>query len=248
MKIANSSGEKLDVLIEDKKDADITLMLAHGFGADKHESFHLFDDFSKALSPHFRILRFDFSGYGQSEGKQEEVDYQKHAQDLKAVLNYVQKTYPGQIYLYAHSMGCFVTALLNPSGIQKTIFGAPPSIATDTINIVKNRILAKKGEYNPQGISIYPRSSGSSQKIGPTFWSVLKDFDAPKLIDNFAKNTNLLVLKPMQDDVTGNDNYDYYQKISGLTYQPINGNHSFTKPEDRKVFFKKIKEFLLTSS
>ncbi|MEA3354889.1 MAG: alpha/beta fold hydrolase [Patescibacteria group bacterium] len=245
MKLLNPSGEKIDFIVEGKKDSDKTLVLVHGFGVDKNESFNLFVDFSEVLGQHFRIIRFDFTGYGESEGKQVDVNLQKHTHDLKTIIDYVKKTFPGKIYLYAHSLGSFITAMLNPNGIDKIIFGAPPSNPCDIAKVFKARIKAKGGKYNPQGISIYPRTLYGIQKLGPSFWKVIKNFDEHQAITNLTQKTNLLILKPMQDDIAGNNNYEHYKEIKNLTYQEINGNHSFTKPEDRQVLIKKIKQFLL---
>ena len=247
MKLTNPSGEKIDFVVEGKKDSDKTLILIHGFGVGKNEGMNLFLDFVKALKNNLRIIRFDFTGYGLSEGKDIDVNYQKQSQDLNTIINYVKKTYKGQIFIYAHSMGCFVTALLSPTGITKTIFGAPPSTAKDIASMIQTRIKTKGGIVEEQGITIYPRSSGATTKIGPSFWQSLKDFDEHHAITNLAQKTKLLILKPMQDDVAGNDNYQHYQQIPNLIYQEINGNHSFTKPKDRQILIQKIKQFLLIS-
>lgn len=47
----------------------------------------------------------------------------------------------------------------------------------------------------------------------------------------------------MQDDVVGNEYFEEYKKIPGLEYVEVNGDHSFRKPEERKVVIEKIKDF-----
>lgn len=114
LKINNLTGEKLDVLIEGNLQAKTTVIFVHGFAVDKHETAVYFDDLVIVFGNNYRIIRFDFSGCGESEGNLEEKDYEKWADDLKIVVDYVKKTYKGSLYIFAQSMGCFVIALANP--------------------------------------------------------------------------------------------------------------------------------------
>ncbi|MBT7553196.1 alpha/beta fold hydrolase [bacterium] len=247
MKINNPSGENIDFVIEGDQNSSKTLILVHGFGTGKDESQNLFPDFVKSLKGSLRIIRFDFTGYGLSEGRDVDVDYIKQTKDLNTIINYVNNNFSGQIYIYAHSMGCFITAMLNPEGIAKTILGAPPSTAADIGPAIQDRIIKQGGRVDEKGITIYPRSSGDITKIGPSFWQVIKNLDEHQAVVRLAENTKLLILKPMQDDVAGNDNYEHYKQIKNLTYQEINGGHNFSKPEDREVLIQKVKKFLLDS-
>ena len=109
--INNPRNEQLHTLIEGQPDADTTIIFVHGFGTNKDEGENLFADVSQALNKRFRTIRFDFSGYGQSQGRQEDVDLNKQAEDLAAVLEYTRHNYSGQINILAHSMGTYVACL-----------------------------------------------------------------------------------------------------------------------------------------
>lgn len=244
LKLLNQYNEKLDVLVEGNQDAGKSIIFVHGFGSNKNEGFNLFVDVSKALKKDFRIIRFDFSGFGQSEGKQEDVNYKKQTKDLKIVLNYVKQKFSGPIYIYAHSMGSFVTALFSPDDIEKIIFTSPPSTAIVTYQMWQERIKAKGGKVNLKGITIYPRTSGAVQTLGPSFWRVLKNFKEHQTIATLADKTQLIVFKPLQDEVTGNDNYGHYKKIPNLQYIELNGDHNFTKAKNRNKLIKYIKKLL----
>lgn len=89
VKIKNNLGEQLDALIEGNEKSKVTIVFVHGFGTDKNETENLFTDIATALKSQFRIIRFDLTGYGKSEGKQEETNYNKHAEDLKSVFDWV---------------------------------------------------------------------------------------------------------------------------------------------------------------
>jgi len=245
IKIINLFGEKLDIWIEGSLKARTTIILVHGFATDKHETAGYFDDLSKALGKQFRIVRFDLSGCGQSEGKTEDINYRKHAQDLESIINYVKKSYSGRIFILAQSMGCFITALLNPLGIAKSVFTGLPNSNTKYIaKRLKERFGARKGGIiDYKGISIFPRSTGKSQRIGPLFWKELFSLDPAIKVEVYSNNTKLLVIHPKQDEVVGNEYLIEYSRIPNIEIMWIDGDHSFRKKENRKALIETIQQY-----
>ena len=246
LKIKNFQGEKLDVLIEGNSDSRKTVVFVHGFGTNKNGGENLFVDISQVLQNDFRIVRFDFSGYGKSEGKSESVDYIKQGEDLITIIKYIRENFEGEIYLIAHSMGTLVTALLCPKGIKKAVFtGIPEEDPLKTLDTIKNRIQAKeKGVFDERGISFYSRSSGEVQKIGCSFWEVLRSIEPVKMFESFSKKTELILFKPQQDEVVGNEFFENCRKSEVLNWVELPGDHNFSTKGDRKELIKRIKEFL----
>lgn len=216
-RIKNKFGEEIDTLIEGNMNANKNLLFVHGLGVDKDESGNYFVDVSNALTSNFRIVRFDFTGYGKSQGKQEEADYKKHSLDIQTILNWIKQKFSSNTYILAHSMGTFVVSLLSPSDIIKTVFtGIPNSDTTFIFEHLKKRIESRPGgKVDENGITIFPRTSGEIQKYGPNFWRVMKEFNPVKSITEFAKKTHLLIIHPKQDDVVGGEFMDEYKKIPG---------------------------------
>jgi len=247
-KIKNTSGEKLDVLIEGNLKSKEILIFVHGFGTDKNEGFASFLDLSSYFIKDYLIIRFDLSGYGKSEGNDYDFQFQKAAGDLETIINYARKNYPQkEINIIAHSLGTFITSILSPALIKKTIFTSVPNSNTSfIIREMQNRIIAHGGQINEKGQTIYPRSSGVVQKIGKDFWRTLRNFYPLKQIKTFGNKTNLIIFKPKQDDVLKNKYFSEYKKIKNIRYVEINGNHNFTNPKDRLNLFKEIKKFLLS--
>jgi hypothetical protein len=67
-----------------------TVILAHGFSANKEES-GMFDDIAKSLSDiGILVFRFDFSGCGESEGDFSETSLSKLKSELSNILDFVQ--------------------------------------------------------------------------------------------------------------------------------------------------------------
>lgn len=245
IKIKNKFGDELDTLIEGNDESNTTIVFVHGFGVDKNESFNYFADITLSLEGQFRLVRFDFSGYGKSGGKQEDVNYQKQAGDLGCVIDYVRANFPGKLFIVAHSMGTFVTSFLCPTGVEKTVFtGIPNSNTNYIIERLKGRISSRDGAFvNTEGITTYPRTFGPAQKIGPSFWKVLGEFKPVDVVSRYAKKTNLLVIHFNQDNIAGNDYMNEYDAIKEAKILWLDGDHNATKKEDREMVIKMIQEF-----
>jgi pimeloyl-ACP methyl ester carboxylesterase len=244
--IRNKFGERIDTLVEGKEDADTTIIFAHGLGTGKDEGENLFRDIANAMGSQFRTVRFDFTGYGQSEGRQKDVSIEKHTHDLAAVLDFVRQKYQGKVDIIGHSMGTFVVSLLAPEGIDKTIFtGLPSEDRQESIDKLQKKIRDKGGVVDENGISKYPRTSGGVQDIGPDFWRVQRELNPAEKFEAYSHKTKLVAFKPLQDEVVVNGKFDGYKKIDSLEYFEVNGTHNFSKPEDRQELIKKIEAVLL---
>lgn len=245
IKIPNKQNELLDVWIEGNEKSKTSIIFVHGFAANKHYDY--FDTAAKEFSGNYRIVRFDFSGCGKSEGKLEDKNFNNWSEDLNAILDYVKNKYQGKIVLIAHSMGIFITSLLSPKNIFKTVFtGAPNSDTQYVIDFISKTVLSRKqGIINYKGISIFPRSFGEIQKIGPSFWSVLKSFKPVEKITEFSTKTDVFMIHMKQDQIIGGKFLEEYSIIPNTKIKWLNGDHSFTKKEDRKKLIKEIRNFLI---
>ncbi len=245
MKLLNQSREQIDILVEGNSRSAKTVIFVHGFGTDKNGGENIFVDISNSLQKDFRIVRFDFTGCGESEGSQEDVNFEKQAKDLKTVLDWIKKEFKGRKFIIAHSQGNFVVSKLCPDNIEKTVFSAIPNANTEhIIRFIQERIRVKGGKVNEKGISIFPRSSGEVQKVGPIFWKNLRQFDALKSVSEYAKKTQLLIIHPLQDEIVGNKYLEAYKYIPGVEYVELGGSHNYSKREDRGEMIQVIKDFV----
>jgi pimeloyl-ACP methyl ester carboxylesterase len=244
MKVFNRQNEALDVLVEGKMDANETIVFAHGRGSNKHENILV--NISKELEDKYRIVRFDFSSCGESEGKSEDGDIDKWATDLNAVLEFVRSEFPtSKINILAHSLGGFITANASPDNINKIIMtGIPNSDANFTIERSVKRMIAKGGTIDFEGISTYPRSSGRIDKVGPNYWKALQKFNPLSSVEDLAKKTELTLVHPIQDDVIGNEHMEEYKTVPKVNYIELDGDHSFSTMISRINLINKINEIL----
>lgn len=246
--IINVYGERLDTLVEGPDTASRTIIFVHGFGTDKHETHRFFDDLSLGLQRNFRVVRFDLSGCGKSDGRLEEKDFETWGQDLKTVITHTRNKYQGTIHIFAQSMGGFVVAMACPEGVAKTVFtGLPNSNTNFVIEKLVHRFQSRlNATIDFGGISIIPRSSGRNQMIGPTFWRVLRLFNPAYAVKKFSEKTKLLIIHPKDDEIVGHEYLSQYAKIPGVVVKWLNGNHGFQNIEDRNVLIKTIESFYLT--
>jgi len=250
--ISNLYGEALDVLITGVRPekAKAINVYVHGFGTDKNEGFASFMDLSNAFDKQFINIRFDQSGYGQSQGKDYMFSLLKASSDLKTILVYAKDKYPGlKINVIAHSLGMFVTLLAMPTCINKVIFTAIVNANAKFISdFLANRIKQKGGKIDKNGISIYKRSSGAIQLIGSDFWETLENFQPIKYLKYLASCTKVYLFKPLQDDVLPNKYFEDYKSLAienkNIFYYEINGNHNYTNRQDRISLVKEMKEIL----
>lgn len=245
--INNKFGEKLDTWVENPDGlVKANIIMVHGFGTNKHETAKYFDDISSALvDSNFRVIRFDLSGYGNSEGKQEEACYSKHTGDLSCIIDYVKTEFAEPVYIFAQSMGCFVTALTAPAGISKTLMtGIPNSDPQIIIDRVSERFGTRPGAtLDYESISLLPRSTGKIQKIGPNFWRDIRDLKPIEAIEKYSKSTNLLIIHWNNDEILGTDRLEEYDKLPTVTAKWLSGDHSVTKKEDRDNLIKVMLDF-----
>jgi pimeloyl-ACP methyl ester carboxylesterase len=239
MDVHNKHGERLDVVVEGN--GDTTIIFVHGMGTDKNEgSTKLLSDISAVLQRNYRIMRFDLSGYGKSEGTSEEGNLHKWAEDLQAVLQSA-KSFGGKNYILAHSMGMQVVTLLSPSHIEKTVFtGMPGFDSAKQIERLQRRMLSRGGTVDEQGISLYPRLSGDVQKIGKEYWAALRSFDTVEMLRTYARKTSLLAIRPLEDKII---KPEPFPTDIPARYIELPGDHNFMKREDRDTLIKHIAEF-----
>lgn len=246
-RVKNIFGEEIDSILEGEFNSKNILIFVHGFGTDKNEGFNLFLDISNYFQKDYLILRFDLTGYGESEGKDYEFQFEKAAKDLDSIIKYVKENYNDKdISIIAHSLGTVVTGILSPNNIKKIIFtGVTNSDSNLIADRIQKRIILNGGEINEDSITKYPRTSGAIQKIGKDFWRTLRSYDIVKSFTELSKKTDLILFKPMQDEIIEYKGFEEYKNIPSLKYIELNGDHNFTKPEDRLNLNKKLKEMLI---
>lgn len=112
--IAGSQGKlaaRISLPSMQKNERCPIVIFSHGFGGDM--TFHLFEPLVKNLNQiGIGVLRFDFNGCGQSEGKFEDMTVPNEIDDLINVIAFArQLSVTKSISLLGHSQGGVVTSM-----------------------------------------------------------------------------------------------------------------------------------------
>lgn len=251
--IKNKIGEKLDISLEgqDINKGNKVIVMAHGFGTDKHER-GLFDQISEILaSEYVSVLRFSYSGFGKSQGDQKTKTLDTMSEDLSTVLDYVEshKKQDALITIIAFSMGNTVMAktLANNEAIKpdKVILVNPSEFGfkdrmQDYFKAKSETIIDEKGIWHLQ------RADGSVTYISPGFWdSIGRSDDQEASMKKMVNKYNTVLFRAVDDEVVNIDS-----ALDGLSFTQVvklRGNHNYSDKGERKVFLNKLSEVCLKS-
>ncbi len=108
----SSDGLKLVGIVDEPKNSNgKAIILAHGITVDKEEE-GIFTELSRLLSENeFTVLRFDFRGHGESEGKSVDMTIAGELNDLEAAISEVESKGYKEIGLLGASFGGGIAAL-----------------------------------------------------------------------------------------------------------------------------------------
>jgi len=173
------------------------VLFAHCFTCTKNLS--AVRNISKALtSKGFAVLRFDFTGLGESEGDFADTNFSGNVEDLVAASNYLSENYEAPSLLIGHSLGgaaVIFAAKEIPSVHAIATMGAPA-------NPVHVKHLLKSGiaEIKETGQAVV-HLSGRDFTIKKQFLDDLETKSLPETAKALRKP--LLIMHSPQDDTVG---------------------------------------------
>ena len=192
----NDAGATLSGLLDMPDEEPIGYALfAHCFTCGK--SIAVIRNISKQLTAEgIALLRFDFTGLGQSGGEFAETTFTSNTADLVAAAKFLEREYKAPAILIGHSLGgaaVLAAAELIPSATCIATIGAP----SDPVHVSH---LLSDAEFGTCGIAEV-NIGGRPIKIGKQFKSDLEDHD---LIDGISKlKRPLMVFHSPIDTVVG---------------------------------------------
>ena len=147
------------------------------------------------------VLRFDFTGLGQSEGAFEDTSFSSNVADLKSAVRWLSEEYRAPEILFGHSLGG--TAVLQaaadiPSAVAVATIGSPADPAHVT-HMFKDH----ETELATDG-SAKVRLGGREFRIRASFVDDLRRHDLPASVSKLRKA--LLIMHAPLDDVVDIDN------------------------------------------
>jgi len=173
------------------------VLFAHCFTCNKN--FLAVKNISEALTAKgFGVLRFDFTGLGESEGEFADSNFSGNVEDLVSASSYLEDNYKAPSLLIGHSLGgaavLFASTLLDSVTAVATI-GAPSHIG-HVKNLLKNDV----DDIQKNGIAVV-NIGGRNFNIKKQFLDDLENNDLPDIISKLDKS--LLILHSPQDTIVG---------------------------------------------
>lgn len=175
-------------------------IFAHCFTCNKNLKAVI--NIAKSLTEkNFGVLRFDFTGLGQSEGDFSNTDFTSNVNDLKDVANYLSKHYEAPKLMIGHSLGgaASIFASGQIDSIKATATIGAPSSPGHVEHLFEGHLSEIKGKGEAK-VNIGGRSFTISENF-------VKDIHEKKM-DSALKSLNrpLLILHSPQDMVVGINN------------------------------------------
>jgi putative redox protein len=250
VEIVNSNKEKLIGFLEETSDEDNKkklVIFCHGtFWAHKNNCF--FPELSKKLNEAgYSVFRFDFSGYGESEGKFEENTISKNIEDLKIVVEHFKKKGYVIFSLLGHSMGG--TEVL----VYKSKYNDAKSVIAVAPRVIYNEKILKE-RYSKEQLELLETQGFFTYDAGGKSFKISKEF-----IDDRIKNYNDIrvqakkILCPVLlihgDADTTTPKEESKELIKALNKKSMlkiipEEDHNFSNPENQIILFNSIITFL----
>lgn len=213
------------------------VLFAHCFTCNKN--FFAVKNIARALSENgFGVLRFDFTGLGDSEGEFSDTNFSGNVEDLVAAASYLEKEHAAPSLLIGHSLGgsaAIVAASQIPSVRAIATINAPssPQHVTHILRSELNEIQANgKARINV---------GGRDFTIKEHFLNDLKTQDMGDLISKI--NASFLVLHSPQDTVVDIKNAEELYRAAKHPKSFVsldNADHLLSKTEDSQYAGKVI--------
>lgn len=202
IEFANREGIMLRARLElpaDQKPGTFALF-AHCFTCNKNLS--AIRNISRALtSAGFGLLRFDFTGLGESEGDFADTNFSSNIQDLQAAADYLEKNHTAPSLLIGHSLGgaAVLYAAADMDSVKAVATIGAPADPKHVTRLITHGL----EEINTKGyaeVSI----GGRPFTIKKQFIEDLKAVDMPTVLKDLRKA--VLIVHSPQDNIVGIDN------------------------------------------
>ena len=235
----NLSGEKLAGTFHvPAKNSRHGIILGHCFTCSRHTS--ILRDLSLALvDAGFKVLRFDFSGNGQSEGNFSHSFYSKQVDDLKSAATFMSARGVQWIGLAGHSMGAMV-ALLAASEMDEV--KAVCTLAAKASTLKTKQFLTREQIEELQLTGrVHFVSRGRSLEVTEAFFADAQHYDFPSIMASLPQP--LLVVHGDMDEIVPVNNAHrllQYKRINTELAIIHGADHMFSHDRHRQEVAQRV--------
>ncbi|MGY5849760.1 bifunctional alpha/beta hydrolase/OsmC family protein [Salegentibacter sp. F14] len=199
LKFKNKEGQDLMGYLElpHNQDPHNFVLFAHCFTCNKN--FFAAKNISRALaSAGYGVLRFDFTGLGESQGDFSETNFSGNIQDLVAAAEYLKQTHQAPALLVGHSLGgaAVLYAAKQIASVKAVATVAAPSTIQHVEGLLRSNIeeIEKSGKAS---VNI----GGRSFEVKKQFLDDIREHDLGSYLSDLKRA--LLILHSPQDAIVG---------------------------------------------
>lgn len=231
VKFTNNKGQQLVGLLEFpvNRHPHNFVLFAHCFTCTKN--LLAIKNISRGLTANgFGVLRFDFTGLGESEGDFADTNFSGNVEDLIAAANFLGKTHQAPRLLVGHSLGG--AAVLQAAAKLDFVTAVATIGAPSHPKHVKHLFKSDLEKINQTGNAVV-NLGGRDFTIKRQFISDLEEYGAKEAIKKLRKP--LLVMHSPQDTVVGIKNAEeiYTAAHHPKSYVSLDGaDHLLSRQED----------------
>lgn len=229
----NHLGEKLfGTYRQPDVTSDKGIALGHCFTCTRHTGI-LRETGARLADAGFHVLRFDFSGNGQSEGVFIETSYSKYVKEMGVAADFLRSRSIKWVGFAGHSMGAAVSVLASAKVPEIT---AVCAVAGRLTGMDPTRIFseAQKKEFQETGILSFV-SRGRQLELDTRFLTDMLSHDMLKAVADMK--APLLIVHGDRDEIVPVDQAEIAHKanLKGSEIEIINGaDHFFSIQEHRE--------------
>jgi len=175
---------------------DIGIVLGHCFTCSRNTGI-LRQIARDAATRGITVLRFDFSGNGQSEGHFSSSTYSKQIAEMQTAVKYLTAKGVRRLGVAGHSMGALISVLTagRSDVIQAVCAIAGRLSGVNAAHFLNQR---QKATLNSTGAVTF-QSRGRNLSLTDAFFSDADDFDLPEILKNLK--SPLLVVHGEADEI-----------------------------------------------
>ncbi len=213
----NDSGEELAARLElpdDETSSRGFVIFAHCFTCTKDYKsvYHI----SRELcSQGYAVLRFDFTGLGESGGNFADTTFQTNIADLRAACRFLEENFQPPKLLIGHSLGG--AAVLHTAGAMDSVkavvtIGAPSDLNSLSSKLLSNELLEKQLEEKG---TVDIKVLGRDFTLRRSFFDALQKTEMQSIVEGL--NKPLMILHAVGDSIVS---IRHGQAIFSWAHQP----------------------------
>jgi putative redox protein len=212
VKFKNKSGDELvgRLQLPDYQHPKAYAIFAHCFTCGKN--LKVIREISTALTKlGIAVLRFDFTGLGQSEGEFEDTNFSHDVEDLIQASKFLEQDFEAPSLIIGHSLGgtAALFAARQLESIKAIVTIASPSQPSHVKKLIQTKAKEVQAE---DGDSVMINIGGRDFKIKKHFLEDINAQDTKSFLDDFKKP--YLIMHSPQDQIVGIGNAEELYKWS----------------------------------